>query len=35
MKEVLKDTILYDREEFISELVDMFYRINKECDLTI
>jgi len=35
MKEVLKDTVLFDREEFISELVDMFYRINKECDATI
>jgi hypothetical protein len=32
MKEVLKDTVLYDREEFITELVDLFYRINKEND---
>jgi len=32
MKEVLKDTVLYTREEFITELVDLFYRINKEND---
>ena len=32
MKEVLKDTDLYTREEFITELVDLFYRINKEND---
>lgn len=31
MKEVLKDTILSDRIEFISEMVDLFYRINKDC----
>lgn len=30
MKEVLKDTVLCEREEFISELVDMFYRIKEE-----
>ena len=35
MKEVLKDTVLCQREEFISELVDMFYRINKDCKPTI
>lgn len=35
MREVLKDTMLYDREEFINELVDLFFRINKENDMTI
>ena len=35
MKEVLKDTVLCERIEFISELVDMFYRINKDCRSTI
>lgn len=35
MKEVLKDTSLSDRPEFITEMVDLFYRINKELDLTI
>jgi len=35
MKEVLKDTVLCERIEFISELVDMFYRINKDCRPTI
>lgn len=30
MKEVLKDTTLSQKEEFITELVDLFYRINKE-----
>jgi hypothetical protein len=35
MKEVLFDTSLKDREEFISELVDLFYRINKDCNATI
>jgi WD40 repeat protein len=32
MKTVLKDTVLCNREEFITELVDLFYRINKEND---
>ena len=35
MKEVLKDTILSDREEFISELVDMFYRIVKKVSINV
>ena len=35
MKEVLKDTVLCERDEFISELRDMFFRINKENDDTI
>lgn len=35
MQEVLKDTDLNTRPEFISELVDLFYRINCENDLTI
>ena len=35
MKEVLKDTILSDREEFISELVDMFYRIVKKISINV
>jgi hypothetical protein len=28
MKEILADTKLSDREEFVSELVDLFYRAN-------
>lgn len=35
MQEVLKDTSLHNREEFVQELVDLFYRINKENNLTI
>ena len=35
MKEVLKDTILCEREEFISELVDMFYRIVKKVSINV
>jgi hypothetical protein len=35
MVEVLNDTCLSGREEFITELVDLFYRINKENDDTI
>ena len=35
MKEVLKDTTLSDREEFVSELVDMFYRIVKKVSINI
>ena len=35
MKEVLKETVLCERIEFISEMVDMFYRINKDCRPTI
>lgn len=35
MREVLKDTPLHDREEFVTELVDLFYRINCENDATI
>jgi hypothetical protein len=35
MREVLKDTKLNERPEFVSELVDLFYRINCENDLTI
>lgn len=34
-KEVLRETVLSDRIEFISELVDMFYRIAKDCRNTI
>ncbi len=29
MKEVLEDTKLTEREEFVSDLVDLFYRANK------
>lgn len=29
MKEVLHDTSLIDRDEFLSDLVDLFYRANK------
>lgn len=35
MKEVLKDTKLCEREEFISELVDMFYRIVKKISINV
>ena len=35
MVEVLNDTCLSGREEFITELVDLFFRINKENDDTI
>lgn len=35
MQEVLHDTDLHGREEIISELVDLFYRINKENKPTI
>jgi Ca2+-binding EF-hand superfamily protein len=35
MQEVLHDTELTKREEIISELVDLFYRINKDCKPTI
>lgn len=35
MVEVLSDTCLSSREEFITELVDLFFRINKENDDTI
>lgn len=35
MKEVLKDTVLCEREEFISELVDMFYRIVKKININV
>ena len=35
MGEVLKDTVLSDREEFKTDLVDLFFRINKENDDTI
>lgn len=35
MREVLKDRPLIKRPEFVSELVDLFYRINCENDLTI
>lgn len=35
MREVLKDTSLSDRIEFTSELVDLFFRINKDCHPTI
>ena len=35
MKEVLKDTRLCEREEFISELVDMFYRIVKKININV
>jgi hypothetical protein len=35
MTEVLKDTKLAKREEFVAELVDLFFRINKENDSTI
>ena len=35
MREVLKDRPLIKRPEFVSELVDLFYRINMENDLTI
>lgn len=35
MREVLKNTKLHDRPEFVSELVDLFYRVNCENDLTI
>ena len=31
----MKDTSLFDREDFTSELVDLFYRINKDNVLTI
>lgn len=31
MREVFKETMLEKRDEFISELVDLFYRINKDC----
>jgi hypothetical protein len=33
MGEVLKDTVLSEREEFISELVDMFYRVVKKISI--
>jgi hypothetical protein len=32
MQELMKDTTLVDREEFISIIYDLFYRINKEND---
>ena len=35
MGEVLKDTVLSEREEFKTDLVDLFFRINKENDDTI
>jgi len=35
MKEVLTETRLENREEFISELVDLFFRINTDCAATI
>lgn len=35
MKEVLSDTKLSTREEFISDLVDLFYRANKTQSETI
>ena len=35
MTEVLKDTKLFGRSDFITELVDLFYRINRENDDTI
>jgi len=35
MEEALKDTKLSEREEFKTDLVDLFFRINKENDDTI
>jgi len=35
MQELLKDTMLVNKEEFVTILVDLFYRINKENDDTI
>ena len=35
MQELLKDSQLVDNEEFVTVLVDLFYRINKENDDTI
>jgi len=35
MEEVFRDTKLSERAEFRNELVDLFYRVNKENDMTI
>lgn len=35
MKQVLEDTSLTKRDEFVSDLVDLFYRANKTHGVTI
>ena len=35
MQELLKDSMMVDRPEFVTDLVDLFFRINKENDDTI
>ena len=35
MKQVLEDTSLVKREEFVADLVDLFYRANKTHGETI
>ena len=35
MKELLKSSKIVEKEEFVTVIVDLFYRINKENDLTI
>jgi len=35
MQELLKDSMMVHREEFVTDLVDLFFRINKENDDTI
>lgn len=35
MKQVLEDTSLVKRQEFVSDLVDLFYRCNKNQSDTI